>query len=98
LDFAFTVHEFQILRWWTFRESPGCDRECRASLTPPEVPRTPRMPAPQVPVGDQPADIEAQIREICLAYVRQPNTLILAVRYVWARARLLWLGVVRLWQ
>lgn len=33
----------------------------------------------RVPVGDQPADIEAQIREICLAYVRQPNTLILAV-------------------
>ena len=33
----------------------------------------------QVPVGEQPADIEMQIRDICLSYVRQPNTVILAV-------------------
>ena len=33
----------------------------------------------KVPVGDQPPDIEAQIRDICLAYVRAPNTIILAV-------------------
>ena len=33
----------------------------------------------KVPVGEQPPDIELQIREICLAYVRQPNTVILAV-------------------
>ena len=33
----------------------------------------------KVPVGDQPADIEAQVRDMCLAYVRQPNTIILAI-------------------
>jgi replication fork clamp-binding protein CrfC len=33
----------------------------------------------QVAVGDQPADIEMQIREMCLAYIRQPNAIILAV-------------------
>lgn len=34
----------------------------------------------RVPVGDQPPDVEAQIQEMCLSYIRQPNTLILAVR------------------
>lgn len=34
----------------------------------------------RVPVGDQPADVEAQTQEMCLSYIRQPNTLILAVR------------------
>ena len=33
----------------------------------------------RVPVGDQPPDVEAQIQEMCLSYIRQPNTLILAV-------------------
>jgi Dynamin central region/Dynamin family/Dynamin GTPase effector domain len=33
----------------------------------------------KVPVGDQPVDIEFQIREMCLSYARQPNTIILAI-------------------
>ena len=33
----------------------------------------------RVPVGDQPADIETQIRNMVLEFVRKPNSLILAV-------------------
>ena len=33
----------------------------------------------QVPVGDQPPDIDEQIRNMVLEYVKQENTLILAV-------------------
>jgi len=33
----------------------------------------------RVPVGDQPADIEEQIRAMCLEYITQPNAIILAV-------------------
>ena len=33
----------------------------------------------QVPVGDQPTDIERQIRKLCLEYVSNPTALILAV-------------------
>lgn len=33
----------------------------------------------RVPVGDQPADIEAQIRTMVLEFVSKPNSLILAV-------------------
>ena len=33
----------------------------------------------RVPVGDQPADIEKQIREMILSYIRRPSCLILAV-------------------
>ena len=33
----------------------------------------------KVPVGDQPADIELQIRRLCLHYMMQPNNIILAV-------------------
>ena len=33
----------------------------------------------RVPVGDQPADIEQQIRNMVLEFVRKPNSLILAV-------------------
>ena len=33
----------------------------------------------KVPVGDQPADIEVQIRRLCLHYLSQPNNIILAV-------------------
>lgn len=34
---------------------------------------------PKVPVGDQPSDIEQQIREIILQYISKDNFLILAV-------------------
>jgi len=33
----------------------------------------------KVSVGDQPADIESQIRAMCLAYIGNPNSIILAV-------------------
>lgn len=33
----------------------------------------------KVPVGDQPADIEVQIREMILSYIGNPNSIILAV-------------------
>ena len=33
----------------------------------------------KVPVGDQPDDIELQIREMCLKYIGNPNSIILAV-------------------
>lgn len=33
----------------------------------------------KVPVGDQPDDIETQIREMCLKYISNPNSIILAV-------------------
>ena len=33
----------------------------------------------KVPVGDQPDDIEQQIREMCLRYISNPNSIILAV-------------------
>ncbi|GCC42853.1 hypothetical protein chiPu_0026551 [Chiloscyllium punctatum] len=33
----------------------------------------------QVPVGDQPADIEQQVREMLALYISHPNSLILAV-------------------
>jgi dynamin 1-like protein len=33
----------------------------------------------KVPVGDQPPDIELQIRELCMQYVTNPNSVILAV-------------------
>ncbi|GAB5036089.1 dynamin like protein [Nannochloropsis oceanica] len=33
----------------------------------------------KVSVGDQPVDIEAQIREMCLAYIANPNSIVLAV-------------------
>lgn len=33
----------------------------------------------QVPVGDQPKDIEVQIRELILHYIGNPNCIILAV-------------------
>lgn len=33
----------------------------------------------KVPVGDQPDDIEEQIREMCLKYISNPNSIILAV-------------------
>lgn len=33
----------------------------------------------QVPVGDQPRDIELQIRELILKYISNPNSIILAV-------------------
>ena len=33
----------------------------------------------KVPVGDQPDDIEQQIREMILKYVTNPNSIILAV-------------------
>ena len=33
----------------------------------------------KVPVGDQPEDIELQIREMCLKYISNPNSIILAV-------------------
>ena len=33
----------------------------------------------QVPVGDQPLDIEGQIRELILQYISNPNSVILAV-------------------
>jgi hypothetical protein len=33
----------------------------------------------QTPQGDQPADIERQIRDIWLAYIRKPDSIILAV-------------------
>lgn len=33
----------------------------------------------RVPVGDQPPDIEQQIRSMCLEYITQPNAIILAV-------------------
>lgn len=33
----------------------------------------------QVPVGDQPKDIEIQIRELILKYISNPNCIILAV-------------------
>lgn len=33
----------------------------------------------QVPVGDQPHDIEQQIRELVLKYIANPNSIILAV-------------------
>lgn len=33
----------------------------------------------RIPVGDQPGDIEARIREMVLEYIRRPNAVILAV-------------------
>lgn len=33
----------------------------------------------QVPVGDQPKDIEIQIRDLILKYISNPNCIILAV-------------------
>ncbi|XP_048257464.1 dynamin-1-like protein isoform X2 [Haliotis cracherodii] len=33
----------------------------------------------KLPVGDQPADIELQIRDLCLKYISNPNSVILAV-------------------
>lgn len=33
----------------------------------------------KVPVGDQPADIEIQIRDLCIHYISNPNSVILAV-------------------
>lgn len=33
----------------------------------------------QVPVGDQPKDIELQIRELILRFISNPNSIILAV-------------------
>ncbi|VEL12906.1 unnamed protein product [Protopolystoma xenopodis] len=33
----------------------------------------------KVPVGDQPEDIEAQICQLCLQYIKNPNSIILAV-------------------
>lgn len=33
----------------------------------------------KVPVGDQPLDIEAQIREMILSYIKQPRCIILAI-------------------
>jgi dynamin 1-like protein len=33
----------------------------------------------KVPVGDQPADIENQIRDMLLTYISNPNSIILAV-------------------
>ena len=33
----------------------------------------------KMPVGDQPDDIHAQIRAMCLDYVRNPNTIVLAI-------------------
>ncbi len=32
-----------------------------------------------MPVGDQPEDIELQVREMCLKYISNPNSVILAV-------------------
>jgi dynamin 1-like protein len=34
---------------------------------------------PQVPVGDQPEDIETQIRDLLVHYIANPNSIILAV-------------------
>ena len=36
-------------------------------------------PFPQVAVGDQPEDIELQIRDMILQYISNPNSIILAV-------------------
>ena len=36
-------------------------------------------PPPQVPVGDQPEDIEAQVYEMIQSFISNPNSLILAV-------------------
>nr|XP_022300336.1 dynamin-1-like protein [Crassostrea virginica] len=33
----------------------------------------------KVPVGDQPEDIEMQIRDLCMEYIQNPNSIILAV-------------------
>lgn len=33
----------------------------------------------KVPVADQPEDIEHQINELCLPYIKNPNSIILAV-------------------
>lgn len=35
--------------------------------------------SPQVPVGDQPKDIEVQIRDLILKHISNPNCIILAV-------------------
>lgn len=33
----------------------------------------------QVPVGDQPEDVEAQIRDLLIHYIANPNSIVLAV-------------------
>ena len=33
----------------------------------------------KVPIGDQPKDIETQIRDMCLKFITNPNSVILAV-------------------
>ncbi len=33
----------------------------------------------QVPVGDQPTDIEKQVRKLCMEYISNPAAIILAV-------------------
>ncbi len=33
----------------------------------------------KVPVGDQPADIETQIRDMCVEFIKNPNSIVLAV-------------------
>lgn len=44
----------------------------------PEWPKTVSL-FKQVPVGDQPKDIEIQIRELIFKYISNPNSIILAV-------------------
>lgn len=39
----------------------------------------PVFPISQVPIGDQPPDIENQVRDMILSYISNPNCLILAV-------------------
>lgn len=49
------------------KRSVGCSpNECVSTLK-------------QVPVGDQPKDIEIQIRELIFKYISNPNSIILAV-------------------
>lgn len=50
---------------------------CSRHLTDTEVNK--RNIFSQVPVGDQPPDIEKQIREMILKYITKPNAIILAV-------------------
>ena len=33
----------------------------------------------KVPVGDQPSDIEVQIRDLCTEYISNPNSIILSL-------------------
>ena len=67
------------LRGWRLAAASGRARALRPSpATTPAAPPTPLHRA-QTPAGDQPADIERQVREMWMSYISRPDAIILAV-------------------